>query len=56
MFSRTKTKGTSTGANVIKLFMPVIYEFLYKARVFVRLGWKKHSRLLQILINYGRKI
>jgi hypothetical protein len=28
------------GPNVIKLFLSVIYEFLYKARVFVRLGWK----------------
>ncbi len=27
-------------ANVIKLFLSVIYEFLYQARVFVRLGWK----------------
>jgi hypothetical protein len=45
MFSRTKTKGTSTGANVTKLFTPVIYEFLYRARVFVRLGWKKTFEL-----------
>ncbi len=29
-----------TGPNEIKLFLSVIYEFLYQARVFVRLGWK----------------
>jgi len=28
------------GANVIKLFLSVIYEFSYLAQVFVRLGWK----------------
>jgi hypothetical protein len=28
------------GANAIKLFTAVIYEFLYLAKVFVRLGWK----------------
>ncbi len=30
----------NTGANVIKLFLSVIYGFLYLARVFVRLYWK----------------
>ncbi len=28
------------GANVIKLFLSVIYKFSYQARVFVRLGLK----------------
>ncbi len=28
------------GANVKKLFLPMIYVFLYLARVFVRLDWK----------------
>jgi hypothetical protein len=32
------------GANVIKLFWSVIYIFLYKARVFVRLGLKSLPR------------
>jgi hypothetical protein len=30
----------STGANVIKLCTVVMYDFLYKAKVFVRLGGK----------------
>ncbi len=29
-----------SGVNAIKLFLSVIYEFSYKARVFARLGWK----------------
>jgi hypothetical protein len=29
-----------SGANVIKLFLPVIYRFSYKATVFVILDWK----------------
>jgi hypothetical protein len=28
------------GVHVIKLYLSVINEFLYKARVFVRPGWK----------------
>jgi hypothetical protein len=28
------------GLSVIKLFLSMIYGFLYKARVFVGLGWK----------------
>ncbi len=28
----------ASGANVIKLFLPVIYRFSFSARVFVRLG------------------
>ncbi len=34
--------GTNTpaGANVIKLFLSVIYRFSYKATVFVTLDWK----------------
>jgi hypothetical protein len=31
------------GANVIKLILYVIYGFLYKARVFVRLDWKSFT-------------
>jgi hypothetical protein len=40
------------GSNVIKLFLSVIYDFSYQAKVFVRLRWKKlardkHSSLLR---------
>ncbi len=31
------------GSNVINPFTAVIYKFLYKARVFVRIGWKSLS-------------
>ncbi len=31
------------GANVIKLFLSVIHVFLYKARVFIRIGWKRYQ-------------
>ncbi len=39
-------------------FWFVIYRFLYYARVFVRLDYKKlprdkHTSLVQILVNYG---
>jgi hypothetical protein len=30
----------SPGANVIKLFLSLIYGFSYKTRVFIRLVWK----------------
>ncbi len=30
----------TTALNVIEFSSAVIYEFLYKVRVFVRLGWK----------------
>ncbi len=47
------------GAHVIKLFLSVIYEFLYKVRVFVRLGWKSllmtNTGLFQKLVIYGQK-
>jgi hypothetical protein len=33
-------KYKETGANAIKLFLPVIYTFSYKARAFVRMGLK----------------
>jgi hypothetical protein len=47
-------------ANVIKLFLSVIYGFLYQVRVFVRLDWKKltndkHSSLLRKSVIYGQK-
>jgi hypothetical protein len=29
------------GANDIKLFVSVIYEFSYYAKMFVRIGWKR---------------
>jgi hypothetical protein len=50
----------STGANVIKLFLSVIYGFSYEARVFVRLDLKKltndkHSSLLRKSVIYGQK-
>jgi hypothetical protein len=30
----------TTGVNLVKLFTSVTYEFLYSARLFVKLGWK----------------
>jgi hypothetical protein len=49
-----------SGANVIKLFLFVIFGFSDKARVFVRLDWKKltndkHSSLLRKSVIYGQK-
>jgi hypothetical protein len=43
------------------LFLSVIYGFSYRARLFVRLGWKslqliKHYSLLRKFVNYGQKI
>jgi hypothetical protein len=32
-----------SGGNVIKLFLSMIYGLSYKARVFVRIGWKRLS-------------
>jgi hypothetical protein len=45
---------------ITTLFLSIIYEVWYQARVFVRLGGKKlagtNTRLLQKLINYGQEI
>ncbi len=46
-------------SNIIKLFTNVIYEFS-RARVFVRIGWKKltrdkHSSLIRKFVNYGQE-
>jgi predicted nucleotide-binding protein (sugar kinase/HSP70/actin superfamily) len=47
------------GANVIKLFLSVIYGFSHKASVSQtrpeKLTNDKHSNLLRKLVNYGRK-
>ncbi len=40
MEDATRESGLS-GENVIKHFLSVIYGYLYFARVFVRLDWKK---------------
>jgi hypothetical protein len=45
-----------TGPNVIKLFLSVIFEFLYQARVFVRLGWKTCKGLTLQRITKIRKL
>ncbi len=54
-------KPIKPGANVIKLFLSVIYGFLYKAIVFVKVGGgkfarDKHSSLVQNFVNYVRKM
>jgi hypothetical protein len=47
------------GHNVVRLFLSLIYDFLYKL-VFIRLGCKSLPRtnapssLLSILVNYGQ--
>ncbi len=50
---------THPGANVIKLFLPVICEYLCWARMFDRLGWKSlpgtNTSLLRKLVNYWLK-
>ncbi len=49
----------SPGANFIKLFLSVIYEFSYKASVswnsLEKLAKDKHSVLLQKFVEYNRK-
>jgi hypothetical protein len=58
MLRRVEAQSWS-GANVIKLFLSVIYGFLYLARVFVtsleKLAKGKHSSLLQNSVIYGQK-
>jgi hypothetical protein len=48
------------GAQGYKTFLSIIYEFLYKARVFIRVGWRRfprtHSSLLRKLANYGKNV
>jgi hypothetical protein len=52
---------STLGANVIKLFLSVIYEFSYQARVSVcytsveKLTKGKHSSSLRKFVNYVRK-
>ncbi len=54
-------KPIKLGANVMKFFLSVIYGFLYKAIVFVKLSGgrfakDKHSSLVQNFVNYVRKM
>jgi len=43
-------------AGTKKTFLPVIYRFLYKARVFVRLDWKSSPMTNTLLITEIRNL
>jgi len=46
-----RTCAICSGAKVIKLFSPVIFGFLYKASVLVRLDWRKLNNNKHYLIT-----
>jgi hypothetical protein len=45
-----------SGGNVIKLFLSMIYGLSYKARVFVRIGWKRLSGTSLGTLTYSENL